>query len=218
MSSGHALPTIWSARLTIVRGSMQPLLGPVVRPRARMGARDRSGRRAKRRSRRCHRGPSVGPADRRHGVDDRVGRIDGDAVREARASSVADDLDRARREVALHDEHLRTGVGELMAQELALVRGVDRDLDRAELQRREERDDLLGAVVEQRREAVTVPEAERRQRVSQPCDSSIARAVYWTLPPSGLAKSRYGPSGSDARRCASASSTVVCGVGYLPCG
>ena len=75
----------------------------------------------------------------------------------------ADDLDRARREVALHDEHLRAGVGELVAQELALVRGVDRHLDRAELQRGEEADDLLGAVVEQRRDAVAVADAERRR-------------------------------------------------------
>ena len=80
----------------------------------------------------------VGPPDRGHGVDDGVGRVDRDAVRELGSRLVADDLDRARREVALHDEHLRAGVGELMAQELALVRGVDRHLDRAELQRREE--------------------------------------------------------------------------------
>ena len=81
---------------------------------------------------------------------------------------VADDLDRARREVALHDEHLRAGVGELVAQELALVRGVDRHLDRAELQRGEEADDLLGPVLEQRRDPIAVLDAELAQRVREP--------------------------------------------------
>ena len=45
-------------------------------------------------------------------------------------------------------------VGEDVAQELALVRRVDRHLDRAELQRGEEADDLLGRVLEQGRHPV----------------------------------------------------------------
>ena len=55
-----------------------------------------------------------------------------------------------------------------MAEELALVRGVDRHLDRAELQRGEEADDLLGPVLEQRRDPVAVPDAEAGQRVREP--------------------------------------------------
>ena len=87
-------------------------------------------------------------------VDDRVGRIDGDAVGELGCRLVADDLDRARREVALHHEHLRARIGELMPEELALVRGVDRHLHGTQLQGGEEADDLLGAVLEQRRDPV----------------------------------------------------------------
>ena len=81
----------------------------------------------------------------------------------------ADHLDRARREVALHDEHLRAGVGELVAEELALVRGVDRHLrPRRACSAAKKRHDLLGPVVEQRRDAVAVAEPERRQRVREP--------------------------------------------------
>ena len=58
------------------------------------------------------------------------------------------------REVALHHEHLRARIGELMAEELAFVRGVDRHLHRTELQGGEETDDLLGAVLEQRRDPI----------------------------------------------------------------
>ena len=48
---------------------------------------------------------------------------------------------------ALHHEHAGTRVGELVAEELALVGGVDRHLDRSELAGREERDDLLGPMI-----------------------------------------------------------------------
>ena len=113
------------------------------------------------------RGERVLPGDRGPGVDDRVGRVDRDAVRQRGRGLVADDLDRARREVALDDEHLGARVGELVAQELALVRGVDRHLHRAELQRREEADDLLGPVLEQRRDPVAVHDAQLTQGVGE---------------------------------------------------
>src|SRR3981189_110686 len=43
------------------------------------------------------------------------------------------------REIALHDDDLRPRVGQLVAQEVALVGGVDGHLDRAQLERGEER-------------------------------------------------------------------------------
>ncbi len=107
------------------------------------------------------------PFDHRPGVDHRVGRIDGDAVRERRGCVRTDDLDRSRREVALHDEHLGAGIAELVAEELALVRGVDRDLHRAELEYGEEADDLLGPVLEQRRDPVAVLHPDLAQTVRE---------------------------------------------------
>ena len=80
---------------------------------------------------------------------------------------VADDLDRTRREIALHHEHLRARVGELMAEELAFVRGVDGHLNRAQLQRGEEGDDLLGAVVEEGGDAIAMEHAELSQGVRE---------------------------------------------------
>ena len=61
-----------------------------------------------------------------------------------------------------------------MAQELTLVRGVDRDLHRAELQRGKEGDDLLGRVLEQRRDPVALADAPRRERMREP----VARHVH----------------------------------------
>ena len=54
-----------------------------------------------------------------------------------------------------------------MAEELTLVGGVDRDLHGAELQCREEGHDLLGAVGEQGRDTITVPNADSRERVRE---------------------------------------------------
>src|SRR5205823_11145388 len=69
----------------------------------------------------------------------------------------------ASREVALDDDHLRTGVGELVSEEVALVRRIHRHLDGAELQRGEEADDLRGTVLQQRGDTIAFPDAELAQ-------------------------------------------------------
>ena len=72
------------------------------------------------------------------------------------------------REVTLHDEHAGPRVDELVPQELALVGRVDRHLDGTELQRGEEGEDLLGAVLEQRRDAIPGVDAEPGERGRHP--------------------------------------------------
>src|SRR6266498_2744052 len=71
-------------------------------------------------------------------------------------------------EVALDDDHLRTGVGQLVTQEVALVRGVDRHLDRAELQSGEEADDLGGTILQEGGHAVALADSELAERASEP--------------------------------------------------
>ena len=125
------------------------------------------------------------------------------------ATSPAHDLGDPAGQAALDDHDPGAGVGEDVAEELALVRGVDRHLDRAELQRREEADDLLGRVLEQRRDPVAPADAELGEPVGDAVRRarSISRAVSATPVEVQVAAVR------DRRRAAlaSASSTVVSG-------
>ena len=98
--------------------------------------------------------------------DRRVGSADDD--RGLEPGGVRRDLGDPAREVALHDDDARAGVGELMAEELALVGGVDRDRDGTQPQRREERDHLFGPVLEQARDAIAAADADARERGREP--------------------------------------------------
>ena len=127
--------------------------------------------------------------------------------RRSSGSVAAGDLGDPAGEVALDDDDLGAGVGELVAEELALVRGVDRDLDRARACSAAKNEmTCSGPFSSRRRDPVAAADAERRRgRGPGGCAAaSIARAVY-----ASPSKSRYGPSGSDARRPAKAERTVV---------
>ena len=122
----------------------------------------------------------VGPVVHRGTASiDRVGRADDDAPLRARASPRRRSRRRATRSRPARRTTLGAGVGELVPQELALVRGVDRHLDRAELQRREERDDLLGPFSSRsRRGRRARRRAGERVRRAASASSSIRRAEY----------------------------------------
>ena len=106
------------------------------------------------------RGDDLLPARPRHDAVERgpVADDHGPGERE-RLPSV--ELGDPGREVLLHHDDGRAAVREHVPEELALVRRVDRHLDRAQAHRREERHDLLGTVLEQRGHAVPSPDAER---------------------------------------------------------
>ncbi len=78
-----------------------------------------------------------------------------------------------------------------MAEELALVGGVDRYLDRPELQRAEERQDLLGTVLEQRRDPIAPGHAEPGERVRQ----VVAGFVHLAGGERGAREVQVGPVG-----------------------
>ena len=99
--------------------------------------------------------------------DRRVGIADDD--RGLEPGRVRRDLGDPAGEVALHHDDAAPESASWMAEELALVRGVDRNRDRAQPQRREERDDLLGPVLEQARDAITAADADARERGREPC-------------------------------------------------
>jgi hypothetical protein len=109
----------------------------------------------------------VVPVVRRDAVDHLVGRTDDDRGLELR-EVVPDDWRDAAAEVALHDDHLGARVRQLVLEKVTLVGRVDRHLNGADLERSKERHHLGGAVLEERRDAVSLPDAEPCQRVRQP--------------------------------------------------
>ena len=110
-------------------------------------------------------------------------------------------------EVGLHEEHPSTGVGQLVAQVLALVGGVDGDGHAAAGDDPPPRQHRLVRVLDERGDAVAPldPEARQGARRSAPAASATSAAEVFTPH-----TSRYSPSGSDSSRRARRSSTVSC--------
>jgi hypothetical protein len=81
------------------------------------------------------------------------------------AGRVAAHLGHPSGQAGLGDDHPGAAVGEDVTQELPLVRRVDGDLDRTELERGEEADDLLGRILQQGRDPVAPPDAQPGQAV-----------------------------------------------------
>jgi hypothetical protein len=106
------------------------------------------------------------PGRDRPGVDCLVRRVDGDDLREV-GRRVVCDISRPGRVASLHDEDLGAGVGELVTKELAPVRGVDRNLDCTDLDRGEERNHLLGTVLEQGRDPVAAFNTHLTERLRE---------------------------------------------------
>ena len=121
--------------------------------------------------------PLVNP--RRGTCADRISRarflavVDHDHVLEV-GQLVEDGVD-AVGQRALHEHDARSRVAELMPEILALVCGVDRNADGAAPHRAPPREERLGRVLDEHRDAVALTDAEVAQRVRQPVRRRVHR-------------------------------------------
>ena len=92
------------------------------------------------------------------------------------------DSGEVRGQAVLEDDDARLGVAQLVLEERAAQRGVDRHPDRAELHGREEQADRLRAVADEAQHAIAGLHAEGGQRPGQLVRPRIERAVGEGLP------------------------------------
>ena len=114
---------------------------------------------------------------------------------------------RALDEVGLDEQHPRPRVGELVAQVLALVGGVDRHRDGAGAHDAPPRERGLGRVLDERRHPVAWSYPELRAVTLASRSARVGHVGRRSLVPQ---TSRYSPSGSASSRCSSSVRTVLC--------